>query len=75
MAKREYDRSGSVLWLDDDNARHREGGPAEVWYDGTQWWFSHNLFHFAHGPADLYDDGRLRWLEDNLCLRMRDPYG
>ena len=75
MAKREYDRNGSVLWLDDEDWSHRADGPALVWDDGTPYWCRHGLPHFAHGPAILYSDGRLRWYEDGEYLRERDPYG
>ena len=75
MAKRVYSRYGTVRWLDDDNARHREDGPAVVWADGTQYWFNRGKSHFAHGPAILNDDGRLRWYEAGELLRRRHPYG
>ena len=75
MAKRWYNRSGTVRWLDDEGHYHREDGPAIVWPNGTQWWFSHGGYHFAHGPSDLYADGALRWYEDRQLLRERYPYG
>ena len=75
MAKREYDRYGVVLWLDDEGRSHREDGPAIVWPRGRQWWFRHGRDHFAHGPADLYADGWLLWYEDGEYLRERTAYG
>ena len=75
MAKRWYHRSGTVRWLDDKGHFHRVDGPASVWPDGTQPWFSHGRFHFAHGPAILYADGLLVWYEDGKWLRERESYG
>ena len=75
MAKRWYDRYGSVQWLDDEGRSHREDGPAAVWLDGTQYWYRRGRYHFAHGPADLWYDGLLRWYKDDRLLRERDPYG
>ena len=75
MAKRWYNRSGTVRWLDDKGHFHRVDGPAAVWANGMQWWARHGRSHFAHGPADLYDGGTLRWYEAGELLRRRDPYG
>ena len=75
MAKRRYDRDGSVRWIDDEGQSHREDGPASVYADGGQFWWRHGRFHFVHGPAILYADGRLAWYEDDKYLRRRKPYG
>ena len=76
MAKRRYDRNGWVHWLDDEGRRHRLDDPAEVWSDGTQFWWRHGRYHFAHGPGILYAyDGTIVWYEDGRFLREREPYG
>ena len=75
MAKREYDRYGTVRWLDDEGQSHREDGPASVWPEGSQYWYRHGGYHFAHGPADLYADGRLVWYDKGELLRWRELYG
>ena len=75
MAKRQYRRSGTVRWLNDKGHNHRLGGPASVWPDGTQWWFSHGRLHFAHGPTVRDASGTQYWYEDGWRLREREPYG
>ena len=75
MAKRRYDRDGSVRWIDDEGRAHREDGPASVWPHGTQYWFRHGRDHFAHGPADLWSRGTIMWYEDGEYLRDRYPHG
>ena len=72
MAKRRYNRSGVVRWLNDEGRAHRLDGPASVWSDGGQFWCRHGRFHFAHGPSILYASGSLRWYEDG---QRRYPYG
>ena len=75
MAKRRYDRDGTVRWLDDEDWSHRLDGPAVVWDNGTQFWYRYGLYHFAHGPSDLWANGWLRWYEDGEDLLEREPYG
>ena len=72
MAKRRYDRSSTVRWIDDEGFYHREDGPAVVWDDGEQYWARRGRSHFAYGPSILYADGTLAWCEDG---RERYPYG
>ena len=75
MAKRKYYRNGVVRWLDDEGHAYREGGPAVVWHDGSQWWCRRDQAKFPRGPADLCADGTLQWYEGDHLLREREPYG
>ena len=75
MAKRVYNRSGTVRWYDDEGLLHRVDGPASVWPHGTQYWFCHGRFHFVHGPALVWTNGCLRWYGGDHLLRERGPYG
>jgi hypothetical protein len=54
--------------------RHREGGPACVYVNGTEKWYRHGLRHRDDGPAAIYPDGRRIWFVDGVKVAEdRDP--
>jgi len=46
---------------------HRDGGPAAIYPDGTQFWHRDGMYHRDDGPAIIYPDGTQKWyLNGNL---------
>ncbi len=53
--------------------RHREGGPAIEWTDGTKEWYSHGKRHRLDGPAIEANDGIKVWYVNGNCHREGGP--
>jgi hypothetical protein len=58
--------------------RHREGGPACFYVNGTEKWYENGLRHRDDGPAASYPDGRRIWFHHGKKVRQekiarRDP--
>ena len=56
-------------WFDEDNARHREDGPAIIGEDGTEAWWFHGLLHRIGGPAITAGQYQA-WWEYGVCLKI-----
>jgi hypothetical protein len=55
---------------------HNDDGPAEMWPDGTQFWYKHGLAHRENGkPAVLLANGNQYWLVDGKRFRANDAAG
>lgn len=51
--------------------RHRVGGPATVFNNGTIWWSHHGLIHREDGPAVTFFYGHKEWwLDDKRVFAM-----
>jgi hypothetical protein len=42
---------GTKIWLDENNERHRDNGPALVRTNGDKHWYDHGERHHDDGPA------------------------
>ena len=52
-----------------DGVRHREGGPACVYVNGTEKWYREGKRHRDGGPAAIYPDGRRIWFVEGEKVR------
>ena len=59
-------------WLLNGN-RHREGGPAVIWKNGSQKWYQNGLLHRDDGPALIHPDGRQEWWANGKRHREDGP--
>lgn len=62
-----------MLWLDEHDRRHREDGPAVVYFSGTEIWYIHGVRHRADGPAFRGSDGTEQWYFKGLVHRADGP--
>ncbi len=53
----------TISWTDEHGGLHRDGGPALIEPDGTQYWYQHNKFHRDDGPAIIESDGTQHWYQ------------
>ncbi len=44
-----------------DGLRHNSNGPAVIYTDGTQFWYTNGFFHREDGPAVIYPNGFEEW--------------
>ena len=53
------------VWKDSDGKLHRDGDlPAQVWANGTQYWYQHGKMHRDGDlPAAIYSNGTMTWFE------------
>ncbi len=65
--------SGTKYYLDDQNQRHREDGPAVEWPDGSKYWYIHGKEHREDGPAIEYYDGAKEWYINGERHRLDGP--
>jgi len=49
----EIDTGGNKHWYNKDGQLHREGGPAVIWKNGSEFWYKNNLLHREDGPATI----------------------
>lgn len=52
---------GYTRWYNEDNAIHKEDGPAMISSDGREYWYIDGLLHREDGPAVTYPDGYQVW--------------
>ena len=64
---------GDRVWTDAQGRKHREGLPALVFKDGSQFWFRHGQRHRDDGPAFVGVDGTLGWWRDDQRHREDGP--
>ena len=69
----ETDAYGTVQYFNHNNQLHREGGPAVIWYDGTQWWCQNGKLHREDGPAITWADGGKSWYCQGQLHRTNGP--
>ncbi len=62
-----------INWEDDGGRWHRDGGPAMIWTDGTQFWYQHGELHRDGGPAEVRPDGTQFWHQHNKLHRDDGP--
>jgi hypothetical protein len=57
------DQSGSTIWVLKDNPSiiHRDDGPAIIWDDGSEFWYSSGVNHREDGPSATYAGGTMHW--------------
>jgi len=56
------DEDGNKYWyLNDNDKRHREDGPAIEYANGTNYWYINDDLHREDGPAVEYADGSKFW--------------
>ena len=53
--------SGTKEWLNLDNQRHREDGPAVEYSDGDKSWWINDQRHREDGPAIEWSNGDKEW--------------
>jgi hypothetical protein len=53
--------TGVVLYFDKDGKLHREGGPAIICPDGSQYWYDHGFLHRDDGPAYEINGKSIAW--------------
>lgn len=64
---------GYTIWLDDDDRRHRDDGPAMEFDDGSKVWYKHGVHHRIDGPAISYSTGEKVWLINGVRHRLGGP--
>ena len=62
-----------VYWGDEDGYYHRDDGPAEIWRDGTQFWYQHGEQHRDGGPAIIWMNGTQIWYQHDQRHRDDGP--
>lgn len=62
-----------MVWLDEEGRRHREDGPAVVYFSGTALWYNHGVRHREDGPAFRGSDGIEQWYYNGLLHRTDGP--
>lgn len=67
----------NATYIYEDKARtrlHCAHGPAVIYPNGTQVWYSHGQIHRAYGPAVLYPNGETEtWKRGKLIARHPAP--
>ncbi len=63
----------NINWKDDGGRWHRDGGPAMIWADGTQFWYQHGKPHRDDGPAVIYANGTRLWYRHGQLHREDGP--
>lgn len=53
--------SGVHEWHDEWGRRHRVGGPAVIYPNGTRRWYNYGKLHCEDGPAVILADGSEEW--------------
>lgn len=57
-----------IEYRDTNGKRHREDGPAVIWYDGTREWWDNGSRHREDGPAIVFPNGNEVWfINGNKC--------
>jgi len=70
------DRFGTKVWYDNKHYNrhyHREDGPAQIFANGTEAWWSHGHLHRLDGPAYIGNDGSQEWWVNGLLHRTTGP--
>jgi len=52
---------------------HREDGPADIFANGTQYWFKNGKRHRTDGPASIFPDGSQWWYLNGKQHREDGP--
>ena len=67
------DKYGTIRWYNENGKRHREGGPAIEWANGTKKWYINGECHREDGPAVEWADGTKRWYINDELHREDGP--
>lgn len=51
----------TYVWENEDGERHRDGGPAVEYSNGTRKWFQHDKLHRDDGPAIVHANGTKKY--------------
>ena len=62
---------GDIHWFDNNEHRHKVGGPAIEYADAGIFWYRHGKFHRIGGPAIMLSNGSEQWWIDGV--RQPDP--
>ena len=69
---RTIDNAGTIRYHL-NGVRHRIGGPAVIWADGTEFWYYHGGQHREDGPAVIWTDGTKEYWLDGKFISKRPP--
>ena len=69
------DDAGTTCWYKDakHSIRHRDGGPAIEYANGSKEWWQNDQYHRTDGPAIEYADGSKEWWQNDQCHRTDGP--
>lgn len=74
MAKVKIDIFGTKEYFNDDGDLHREDGPAQIWQDGTKFWYVNGVDTSINDfPAEQHPEGIMAWLQDGMYNREDKP--
>ena len=61
------DERGARIYRNSLGQRHRQYGPAVIYYNGTTYWYLNGKFHRTDGPAiERANGGKSWWLNGQL---------
>ena len=59
--------------MDEHGRLHRDDGPAQIWPDGSQYWYQHGNLHRDDGPAWIWPHGKQQWYQHGMRHREDGP--
>ena len=65
-------RFGDIIYRNHLGQAHRIHGPAEIWSDGSKWWYKDGWQHRTDGPAVEWADGSKEWFLDDDYLTEQE---
>lgn len=68
----EEDEDGVRRYLNQAGQRHRVGGPAVIWPDGSLFWYQNGVLHREDGPAIEWANGRKQWILEGIGFTEED---
>jgi len=71
--RRVVDEHGSILYYNENDQLHREGGPAVLYTTGFRDWYINGKRHRIDGPAYIRPDGFGAWYINGVEVASTDP--
>ena len=71
--RKKIDKLGNIFYINENNQRHREDGPAVEIINGDKYWFKNGKRHREDGPAIEYANGDKSWFKNGKHHREDGP--
>ena len=66
--------SGAIVYRNAEGLRHRIGGPAIIYPNGTKLWMQNGIYHRTDGPAIERREGYVCYWYINGCAKTADEF-
>lgn len=61
--------NGDIFWYKRGGLHREGGGPAEIWTDGSKFWYQNGRPYRPRGPAFVYACGKKVWYQNGYVVR------